>query len=539
MSADAISVADSLRHLLFSHNVNNAHFEALRSSYFKFTKKKLPSEANSIDTAYFHFRLLFRQSTLQKIQTLSEKRVADVHFVNGFDTYTQQPTEDQQKTWRLITYVFSPFDINARFGDGQFVQNVNIDEIAVHVHNLLLNRYIYKLRYEPPCSNTLKRLYTWNSSSNEVDTTLVKLLTYYTEPNFSVWMRRTSMCTFLEPVTRRDGCAYRIQIPARNMTSMHNDYHPHGACVYFDANLEYVSCNLSHDEFATRKLFQRIVSSFMTWSTWTVHLGILHALVADEWNYRFVQTVGPQHELSVIVEPLTLGTADSINLGSMLLANNAPGAIPTIVSNLTPQPIQKLMREHHTDVATILHFPTLHKKTGHATTPMLDTLTLWWGALHAFVTDYVHTVNHNDDASVLKFLQTISSNIGTFGTTHADFVVEVITMMHFNNVVHQTYSNCQHTDDVIRLKQSWVSHVTHEHPSMHVQERLVDLLVGTSGKSVDYLKLAINWLDRYPENPAFEKFHQSMQNLSNIIENNTESYIAYLNPKLVACSITW
>ncbi|KAK3255138.1 hypothetical protein CYMTET_35611 [Cymbomonas tetramitiformis] len=357
------------------------------------------------------------------------------------------------------------------------------------------------------------------------------------------------MCTFLRPADpEKTGGSYQIEIPSGQMESTVLDYHSHGGCVHFDANLQYVGSTFgasSTNPTDDQKTFQRIVSSFMTWSTWSVHLGIVHALVADDWNHHFARTIGSCHALSAVVQPLMLGTAESINLGCMLLANNAPGAIPAIVSNLTPNSIERLMKTHYSDVSAIIHFPTIYENTGRANTPMLETLKLWWDILYKFVDSYVHDVysestskrSIENDLEVVAFMKALQPSISVEVT--AEELAKVITMMHFNNVIHQTYSNCQHTNDVIKLKQSWVCHKTHEYPSAHVQDRLVDLLVGTSGESITYDRLTNIWCEKHNDNHIFQALREAMHKLSECINNDGDKYISYLSPNKVACSITW
>ncbi|KAK3234641.1 hypothetical protein CYMTET_55191 [Cymbomonas tetramitiformis] len=410
----------------------------------------------------------------------------------------------------------------------------------MHALNLVANKYIYDMPYAFPDETILAKQYSWKPSSSKLDPVLTKLPDYATADRFATWMKRTSMCTFLRPVASdvqsgSDERVYLVSIPEEAMQRTNGTYYRHGVDAYFDKNLNYVGSNLRSDHAE----FQRVLSSFMTWATWSVHLGLVHALVADEWNYHFCKTAGSNHVLMPLVNSLMLGTSQSMNLGSMLLANNVPSSIPAIVSNITPRSVERLMVEHHGNVRSILHFPTVKRLTGNVDTPMMRTLELWWGALERFVNTCVCDAYPTDtalqeDPGMVAFLSHVCTDRVSVGT-----LADVITMMHFNNVIHETYSNSQHTDDAIKSKHVWVCHKEHILPSVHVQDCLVDLLVGTSGESVCYGTLHARTRLSEKLSIAVDLLKSDLQSIAEKIEKDEETYIRYLHPKCVACSITW
>jgi len=261
--------------------------------------------------------------------------------------------------------------------------------------------------------------------------------------------------------------------------------------------------------------------------------------VSDQWNYAFFQCIQRDHGLFFIVEPLALGTTQSLNLGSMLLANKTASSIPCIVSNTTPSSIEMMIGRYANEVKSILHYPTIRASTGTIETPMLNTLSEWWTVLYRFVSQIVDcrysddaVLNRDDD--IVSFLRAINATISLCE------LKDVLTMMHFNNVVHESYSNAQHTYDAITMKHTWVCHKHHSNPSIHAQDRLVDLLVGTSGTSIHYDSSLFNLLqyDAATKTAVFN-FQNDLCDLGNRIEANTHFYVQYLHPRNVACSITW
>eukprot|EP00854_Cymbomonas_tetramitiformis_P008021 gene8021-9530_t len=486
-------------------------------------------------------RSVLRRLTRAKVSRISLERATTQSFDACSEAYTSLPTEAQRTLWCVIKEAFSPFNINARFDSDQFVQRIELRELNIHALNLVANKYIYDMPYTLPDEAILRKQYSWKPALCTLDPVLTKLSDYATGDRFCTWMKRTSMCTFLRPVDGDDqsyscrGVHYVVSVPGDAMQCTDSAYYQHGVDAYFDKNLNYVGTNLCDDHGE----FQRVLSSFMTWATWSVHLGLVHALVADEWNYHFCKSAGSDHALSPLVNCLMLGTSESMNLGSLLLANNIPSSIPAVVSNITPESVQRLMVEHHDNVRSILHFPTVKRLTDNVDTPMMRTLDMWWNALERYVEACVSNVYPTDtalreDPRIVDFLVKIR-----MGRIDMRTLTDAITMMHFNNVVHETYSNSQHTDDAIKVKHTWVCHKEHIVPSVYVQDRLIDLLVGTSGESVHYSTLHVCMRPDAKFKDAVDALRQDMENIAKKIDRHEKTYIRYLHPNCVACSITW
>ncbi|KAK3282505.1 hypothetical protein CYMTET_9780 [Cymbomonas tetramitiformis] len=323
----------------------------------------------------------------------------------------------------------------------------------------------------------------------------------------------------------------------------------------------------------------------MTFATWSVHFGVVHAQVADRWNYLFFEHVGENHKLAPLVTPLTLGAAHAVNIGSMLLANRVPGAISSIVSNVTPDCIERLTHRYEHQIKSQVHFPTMIGLMGinpdDVDIPIINTLGEWWRILEKFVRGFIGALYPSDDGinrdrfddddrGLRKFLNVI--DCGREWSESDSQLESALTMMHFNNVIHQLYSNDQHTTDAMAMKHTWVCHkviaysctvvytsssflafenpphgyrnatVSQECvvPSLLVQDRLIELLIGTSGDSLHYNEEMFALLPLDAEvMPAVTEFLADLKKFSIKISANPDKYVRYLHPDHVTCAITW
>ncbi|KAK3253045.1 hypothetical protein CYMTET_37685 [Cymbomonas tetramitiformis] len=392
------------------------------------------------------------QMTEMKVRDMSKKRIEIRDFnLDAIFAYTGTTTRSQRTTWHCIKDSFYPLSINERLEANRFIAEFSAFELQVNAISLTVNKYLYRLPYEKPFAKMSDWIYKWSPDRSSLDPILNDMRSYTENlEQLTAWARRTALCTFARHVYMNPPHAFIVDIPGDDMTSVDDRYYSHGARVYFDAEMNCLGSNLSD-----KAPLNRILSSFMTFATWSVHFGVVHAEVADRWNYLFFQHVGDRHELAPLVIPLTLGASHALNIGSMLLANRVPSAISAIVSNITPSSVERLARRYVTNISDIksrLHFPTMVALMGidlcNVDLPTINTLREW-------------------------------------RDTKSDLAC-ALTMMHFNNVVHQLYSNDQHTADAMATKHAWVCHKEHVNPSYFVQDRLIELLIGTSGDSLHY-----------------------------------------------------
>jgi len=224
----------------------------------------------------------------------------------------------------------------------------------------------------------------------------------------------------------------------------------------------------------------------------------------------------------------------------MLLATNVPSAISATVCNITPKSVERLTSTYAQDVKSVVHFPTMKSLTDNLDTPTMRTLEAWWTIIHKFIHDFVNVYYSEDDdvfndIEIRTFLELIRAE-----SVSLNELVNSLAMMYFNNVIHELYSNDQHTHDVMQTKHIWVCHKHSQMPSYHLQERLADLLIGTSGKSVGFEE-ALVLTDMKDPNviSIINDFYSNINNLASDIEKDDVDYVRYLHPNSIESSITW
>tara|TARA_X000000950_G_scaffold280913_1_gene376498 strand:+ start:663 stop:2654 length:1992 start_codon:yes stop_codon:yes gene_type:complete len=480
--------------------------------------------------------------------TVVQKKVADksqlliqsgeMGILASYASYTTPPSVSQRSEWYLLKESFTSTDsLNNRFKTGQIIEDWDENSITAQAMNLLLNKYLEKLPYIEPTVEVCNSIFKWQPDQMKIDPILMSLNDYYNRDNFKTYVTRSAMSIFLRSNgDSNNGFLIDLQTTPDHIVQNYDHYYPHDSYLDFDNNL-----NLIIHTQNPKLEYQRALSSFQSITQWSVHLGLSHALVADEWNYSFCQNMSIEHPLASLVKPLTLGVSAGINLASIILINDLPFSIAGLVSNLTPSALRLLTKKDIKNVEEYFYYPTI-KSLVPIETPIIKTLNLWWNVIDNLVENYIDLIyptidDVNADISVIAWLDKIEIQSDSL----LEKMKKTIKMMFFNPVIHELFSNDQLAIDSLQLKMQSIVHKSSPNglPSLYVQNKLTDVLIATSGSSPTFCDNIFGKItDTNLENIIIQ-FQNDLKNIGDIINKDSINYTPLLHPDLVECSICW
>lgn len=396
--------------------------------------------------------------------------------------------------------------------------------------------YLTKLLIVKPF---LSAVLSWRPDESKLDPVLKALPTYLTIDNFSTYVRHSAMALFLEPIAGTTNKALDLDYATR-LTQTHDHYYRHGGVATFDENGKVLTISGS---IPTEKSIRRFIASFWSTVTWEVHLGLNHLLIGDEWNYLFFKHVSQDHPVASLIKPVAFGVAAGANLAGLILLNDLDTCIAAALSNYTPQSLRTLTRRRVKHAKDFIHFPTMMQRICgdegmEKCPPTMKALGLWWRVLEDFVSEYIDsTGTHELDDGLKAWL----SELKIFDEPSIDDLKTAITMMYFNGVIHELFSNEQMNHDAFKNRVVFLCdrRDDNELPCAYVQERAVEVLVATSGASsqlwnTDYEHLAPNEACR----KHWQQLKQSVQQLET--KMSAASMFAHcLLPRNVETSLAW
>jgi len=288
--------------------------------------------------------------------------------------------------------------------------------------------------------------------------------------------------------------------------------------------------------------YMRIVTTINVYATVSIHLGVQHLTLADDWNYTFykkVNTKSPFHPLKDPLFPLQLGVANTVDLANMVLANNNPYNYLCVMTNLTPNSILQLVKRN-----TVKPTLDIYQNLLQIPTPITNTLRLWSDVFlrysHNIVDKiYINSEDFNIDDCVQEWLHEIDPTT----KNSLDKLKSVIYIMYMNTVFHEIVSNPQLVKDTVHNK--LVFSVRNDKsdglPSAWVHLRTIGTSISTSGNSIRLVQHNISNLstDTFLDECYDCLFNDIIDIAFTIEEDNDTQYTSLLHPDNIECSIAW
>lgn len=471
-----------------------------------------------------------------KTTARSQAKLNDSSTDESVAQYTTDPTVTQQQTWRLLTEVFAVYSLNQRMELSHVYEDGwDANQIAFQVASLVLHRYRESVQRIPSTPEYNASVLSWRPDTTKLDPVLTALPSYLTPDNFSMYMRRSAMALFLQP--SEDGTALEIDLGyCTNMPQQHDHYLRHGGVARFDLSGSLLTIN---GVAGTEVSIRRFIASFWSTVTWEVHLGINHVLVGDEWNHSFLRSIDTEHPLTPLIRPVTFGVAAGVNLAGLILLNNLDTCIASALSNYTPTSLKKLTRRRVDSLKDFVHFPTISARLSGNNFPVVNALGHWWNVLEEFVSAYVDACDITMDTQINLWL----SKLKIFSDTPTvNDLKTAITIMYFNAVVHELFSNEQMNHDAFNNRLIFVcdKRSSDEIPCAYVQERAVEVLVATSGASTQLATTDYGLLTTDETClKVLNRLKASVQEIGQIMKADPQLYAQTLLPMNVEASVAW
>ena len=432
-----------------------------------------------------------------------------------------EPTPEHGRVWHGVATLFGVVPLNRRLRAGRVVTAFPEESLQTLATMIVLNRYRHTMPYTPPlCAENRQYL----SPQMDVGTDpLLCAADYDTPEGLSLLIGRTGLCLGLQ---QEKGSGFTCRFPSIPTVQPH--HFDLGGCIYLDEQLRVQRVVLDggvEQDPTDPVVCRRVVTNWLAMMTWSVHLGVCHFIVADEWNEAFVRLVGVEHALYPLIAILRTGVATAADVAALVLVNRLEGNIACTISDMTPSDLIELTESRQHNVADYVHLDGIIKRLGDGadTLPVVQMLVPWWLAFHTACTQFVATASVEDDEHVVEWLQFIH------GDQRESFdLVETLTMMCFNTVVHELFSNNQMLYDAVENRIFTCVRRDQEDglPSAAVHQRFIDTLVATSGTSMTWLTVPL------------EIFRREMERLQSVFAGDPAT-LTTLSPARIETSLAW
>ena len=558
-SADLNKKVLQLQHYLIGNSTVEQDIELMAKVYTAIVKAP-PTSMDFNDLYPKMFGLLAKVGE-QSVMFKTYQYTTSPDFEASIAAFSDTPTMSQAMTWDVISKAFQTYDSNTKYTNKHVTKDYEELDIMFYVLLHVINKYRYGLPYSPANVLVHKQLFNFTPTNSQLDLALVNCPSYFTPNGLKLLFTRNFATLLLNYDSTNDKFVCDLSI-MDSMPILHDNYYSYGGVITFDNDMNLETINLNNEVVYNSDgstpiddiVFKQVVSSALCLGTWGVHFGVQHKIVADEWNYLFANTVYKQnktHPLVAIVKPVTLAVSATNNTGHMVLVSKLDTCISSIISNIKAKYVVD-MGLHFTNTGDSIDTVKLSKvadwtqikaRLNSIDTPFVKSFDAWWNIMSSFVSDYVNIYYANDDAVTTDALVTAwLSSIGM--TVSLDSLKSTLTMMYFNQINHEVFSNTQLVHDLINNKIFYC--LTKDQPDglpaspVHLQA--IETMSATSGGTVRFMSHSFDDLvsdDNQAAKDVFVKFRDDVAQLATDMDNNPDDYVQLVHPSNVECSIAW
>lgn len=487
--------------------------------------------------------VLFKIGSVGLLTSVSEKSKY-LEVSKGLE-YNAFRHSDQE--YETAVEVFRSTKLNKRLEEEMYAMSHAIEHFPNLLLPLVLNKYRDALPYLEPNAKMNREFFPPAPRIEHFDQSLASVKTYYTKEGFKQYLSRF---VGVFSLSRMQSGGYVCDLMHMGELELKRDcYFPLGC--YFETNddfeittFRFPEAQVIEESFETEikpLTYMRIVTSINVYTTLSIHLGVQHLVVADDWNYMFykhVQSRAPLHPIREILAPLIAGVSDTVDMANLVLANRNEHNYLSVMTNLTSESVLRLTRRHSSDSDLI------DERLLAVDSPITNTLLLWDKVFEKFAKISVESVYPSEeelqkDSPINEWLQVVGSDDAAPSRKK---LVDVIRAMYMNTVKHEILSNDQLLHDTLdnKLVFSVRNDKSNGLPSAWVHLRTIGTAISTSG---DAFRLVDKSLSEYSSitmvGGIFDGLHQDILALATKIESDPQSYSLMLHPKNIECSIAW
>lgn len=546
-----------LQHFLIGKSTLDEDIELMAQVYTGVVKT--PPTSLDFNDLYPKILGLIAKVSEQSVMLKTYQYTTSPDFESSIASFSNTPTQLQAMTWDVLAKSFQPFDSNTRFANKHITSDYDDMDIMFYTLLHVVNKYRYTIPYVPANPLISKQVFNFNPSTSQLDQVALNCPNYYTPDGLKLLFTRSFAAFLVSYDSAQDKYVCDMSC-LDSIPLLYDNYHGYGGIVTFDndMNLETIELNneVVHNSStsADESVFKQIVASALCLGTWGIHFGVQHKIVADEWNYQFANCVykqNNQHPLVALVKPVTLAVSSTNNTGHLVLVSNLDTCISSIISNIKAKYVVEMGHQYSVtnDTADIQKLKNvadwthIKSRMNGIATPLTKSFDAWWNIMSSLVSDYVDIYYTDDaavtsDALVSQWLSSISMDISLSG------LKETITMMYFNQINHELFSNSQLVHDLINNKLFYNvrSDDPNSLPSSAVHLQTIQTMLVTDGGTVRFLNHHFEDLvtdGNQMAKDTFIKFRSDITQLASDFDNNPTDYLPLVHPTNVECSIAW
>ena len=421
--------------------------------------------------------------------------------------------------WELISNLFSVYPLNDRLLDKKVYTEFPLISLKFITLVHVLNKYRHRIEYKA-CEVSENRTFVHHGiiHKDDLDPELAKVH-YNTTEGLRTAFLRTSLALMLEKTVSG---GYKCKIP-NNIKTVHDNHHNINGTVLFDSDMNVTDIVLDSKDQDIKDSYvcTRVISHFHTYLQWSCHLGLCHTIISDEWLYMLKKHVKTEHPLNKLLDNIRDGVDGAVDVAGLVLVNGMSTNIACVISDISPVALRSMVFMNHDNFERFFHMNQLNMSLPDGA--MKRTLNRWWTIFEHLAFKYE---KFKDDASVVKWLESIHNN------SHS--LTETITMMFFNMVIHELFSNIQMLNDAVENKVFSCVRTDGLNPCSYIHQRYIETLVATSGNS-------LRFDDNYDANGLLSECLTEIRELSVDMDSDKSGvkFLKLLHPKNIERSIRW
>lgn len=547
-----------LQHFLLGNSSVDEDIQFMAQVYTGVVKS--PPTSLDFNDLYPKMLGLISKVTDQSVTFKTYQYTTSPDFQASMESFSKTPTMSQAMTWDVISKAFQTFDSNTKYANKHITKDYEELDIMFYVLLHVVNKYRYSIPYVSANPLINKQIFNFNPSDSQLDNVLVNCPNYNTPEGFKLLFTRNFPTLLLNYDSNSNKFICDLSV-LDNMPILHDDYHKYGGIVTFNNNMDLESIELNNEMVYTSEssnvndsVFKQIIASVLCLGTWGVHFGIQHKIIADEWNYQFANAVYKQnnsHPLVALIKPVTLAVSSTNNTGHMVLVSKLNTCISSIISNINAKYVVE-MGHHYSIVDDSLNsqkisesanWNNIKARLNNMDTPFVKSFDAWWNIMESFVSNYVD-IYYNDNNAVMSdsFVCVWLTNIGM--DVSLDGLKSTITMMYFNQINHEVFSNSQLVHDLMNNKLFYCvrNDENNNLPASVVHLQAIQTMLATDGGTVRFLNHPFEDLvsdNNQAAKDTFVKFRDDINNLASNFDSNPDNYIPLVHPSNIECSIAW
>ena len=572
IGAPLVNLVDSLHEQILSGSMGSNDSGVLISALTRHSKfYGLPVEQLQFSTIDQYISHVFKArgkyfSTLFPLLSNGMRKDHDFHkYMTRFTEIPDTGTSSQFEKLIMDWGIHSTYRIENGLLGYKLLQDAILQ---LTIDDSTIFNFLTTYKYLTPTKAILDNYY----NNFEVDVRLVDPVVYNTprydtKDHISLFFKRRGHMMYLNYDLESETYSYNmLNIPGLKYLS--DDFYEKGMYIILDKNfalmyLEFYDGIVYDNELGINKIdhtaVMRVFSNIETLIGLHAHLFVTHVHMGDNAISSFANMVykhNKNHCLNPLLLPVSVNVADTLQRAQTRFTYGNAAMISSVgyANNVTQSGFNILFSDDfwgNENILNFAHYPTIATRMNNADVPLLNTLELWWDVIYNSVSKFVDVYYTDttlvEDQGVVNWITYL--NWRGFEKANMNSLKNIVSILHFCNVLHECYAN-----DTVRydyVKNKIVEKVRKDGQPQSVYDTIImgqNWITGVgetfkfSDKSLSHLVTPEGDGDTENARLTLDEFYDNIMSLQAFLESpelDHDKWLTILQPKFVDCAAAW